>query len=146
MYKANVKTRDFSAPYFETKQGKLKPALPLSYVNGQSGVYIIRDEATKHIVYIGYSGTNLYKTLYRHFQSWEDKSQVRFTYPKTGYTVRLIFASKRRAARMEKFLIKLLRPRDNEIKYHAYEAEKDTASQKRYIEAVINMTEDDLPF
>jgi hypothetical protein len=40
-------------------------------LRGQSGVYVIRDRATREVVYVGESHTgNLYETLTRHLQQW----------------------------------------------------------------------------
>ena len=43
-----------------------KPAIKSSWE--KSGIYIIKQN--DKIVYVGQSGYNLYKTMYRHFQSW----------------------------------------------------------------------------
>ena len=89
-----------------------------------AGVYFIKSNRTDEIIYIGYSAANLYKTIYRHFQEWNDKAQQRFTYSKTGYTVRVILTTPARAALLEKYLIQKFQPRDNELKYKDYLSEK----------------------
>jgi hypothetical protein len=41
-------------------------------LRGQSGVYVIRDRATREVLYVGESHTgNLYETLTRHLQQWK---------------------------------------------------------------------------
>lgn len=41
-------------------------------IQNRPGVYMIyKDDVLK---YIGYGGKNVYKTLYRHFQKWNDKT------------------------------------------------------------------------
>lgn len=89
-------------------------------IKGKSGVYLIKNPAGE-LVYIGFSSSNLYKTLYRHFQSWNDPTQVRVTYPKTGYTVRVVLTSPGRAAKLERALIVKNKPKDNPLKYENYQ-------------------------
>ena len=95
-----MKKSRFKPPY--NKEG-LKTMFPK--LRGKSGVYIIKSIRTGKIVYIGHSQSDLYKTMYRHFQSWNDESQIRTTYPKKGYTVRIVLTSKTRAKWLEKALI-----------------------------------------
>jgi hypothetical protein len=81
------------------------------------GVYIIRNK--KDILYIGYSGTDLYKTMYRHFQKWNDKSQIRIEYKNTNnLKIDIILTStKLQASRLEKALIIKHKPKDNPEQY-----------------------------
>ena len=81
------------------------------------GVYIIRNK--KDILYIGYSGTDLYKTMYRHFQKWNDKSQIRIEYNNTNnLKIDIILTStKLQASRLEKALIIKYKPKDNPEQY-----------------------------
>jgi hypothetical protein len=44
-------------------------------IRGVPGVYIVYEG--KKIIYIGKSGTNVYRTMYRHFETWTDKTQQR---------------------------------------------------------------------
>jgi hypothetical protein len=39
----------------------------------QPGVYVIF--RGKKVIYVGFSKTNLYRTMYRHFQTWNDKTK-----------------------------------------------------------------------
>lgn len=79
----------------------------------QSGVYLIKNTADK-IVYVGYSETQLYKTIYRHFQSWNDRTQRRATFPR-DYKVRVILTTPARALTLEKYLINKLQPKENDL-------------------------------
>jgi excinuclease UvrABC nuclease subunit len=88
----------------------------------RSGVYIIK-KAGK-IVYVGFSGTNIYKTMYRHFQSWNDRTQQRVTYKNLkNITVRVIYCTPVQANRLEKFLILKYKPIDNPIIYDGWAAD-----------------------
>jgi excinuclease UvrABC nuclease subunit len=97
-----------------------KPALEYKKTQ-RPAVYFIKEN--NKIVYVGMSATNLYKTLYRHFQTWNDKraqyrsaNYTRKTYDKTA-KVRVIFCTALQADRLETYLIQKLKPRDNEHKY-----------------------------
>ena len=90
---------------------------------GISGVYFIFNR-DKKLKYIGFSASCVYKALYRHFQSWNDKTQERFTYPR-DYYVRLIITSPTRAQDLEKYLILKMSPPDGLIKYNKYSPEKE---------------------
>lgn len=81
------------------------------------GVYIIRNK--KEILYIGYSGVDLYKTMYRHFQKWDDYSQVRVEYKNiSNLKIDIILTStKLQASRLEKALIIKYKPKDNPEQY-----------------------------
>lgn len=131
------KTR-FVEPYKLNKNGKLSTNLPfLDSTKKQSGVYLIKSKRSGKIVYVGYSEGKLYHTLFRHFQKWVDIQRAvktRFTYSKTGYTVRVIMTTASRAALLEKHLITKLKPRDNELKYDNYL----TASQQATCESILN--------
>jgi excinuclease UvrABC nuclease subunit len=81
------------------------------------GVYIIRNKNV--ILYIGYSGVDLYKTMYRHFQKWNDYSQVRVEYKNiSNLKIDIILTStKLQASRLEKALIIKYKPKDNPDQY-----------------------------
>lgn len=96
---------------------KNKPAIKDSWE--RSGVYIIKSKG--QIVYVGQSGYNLYKTMYRHFQSWDSK-QSRATYKAKGsgrknIKVRVIYCTPKQADRLETILCKKYDPRDMQYKY-----------------------------
>jgi len=87
----------------------------------RAGVYLIKENAK--LVYVGFSGTNLYRTMYRHFQRWNHSAQEVVTYfgrSQNKYTVRVIHCTARQAVSLEKALIIKYRPRDNENKYRGY--------------------------
>ena len=102
----------FVAPY--DSKGKAR----IQSIKKRSGIYIIKEN--NKIVYVGMSGYNLYKTMYRHFQSWED-TQYRVTYQDqidtNKYTVRVVLCSPAKAEKLEKGLILKYQPRDNAHKY-----------------------------
>ena len=104
---------------FVVKNNKLKPNLRILSKQGASGIYFIRSEKTKAIVYVGYSGTNLHRTLYRHFYKWTDKQQERKVFKKSGYKVRIMFTTPAQAARLEKYFIQKLKPIYNNFQYEA---------------------------
>ena len=94
------------------------------YLRGKSGCYIIKENGK--IVYIGYSKTILYKTIFRHFQQWADPRAPRVTYVnkmrRNAYTLRVILCTKGLAPRLEKMLIIRHQPRDNKEKYKSFQA------------------------
>ena len=57
-----MKKFNFLPPY--QKKGKTTYPETLN----KSGVYLIKENNVQ--VYIGYSGLNLYRTMYRYFQAW----------------------------------------------------------------------------
>lgn len=108
----------------------------------RSGVYIIK-EAGK-IVYVGSSQANLYKTMYRHFEKWNHRSQPVVSYKdqltEQKYTVRVILCTGPQAIKLERALIIKHQPRDNEQKYKNYQLKfPDAEIVKKYNEQeVIN--------
>ena len=111
-----MKVLKFIEPY--TKEGKTK--FP---ERNKTGVYIIKENGK--IVYVGYSENDLYKTLYRHFQTWNHTTQEVVTYQSylssQKYTVRVIYCTINKARSLEKSLIKKYEPRDNSYKYEDIE-------------------------
>ena len=95
---------------------KGKTVLPSKYYK-KAGVYIIRSKQTKKLIYVGYSANNIKRTLYRHFQNWNDRQQDRFVYDKNKYELKIYRTGSKTAARLEKYLIDKLKPRDNKLKY-----------------------------
>ncbi len=81
------------------------------------------------LVYVGYSGTDVYKALYRHFQVWNDRQAARgergerVTYPQANsYRVRVVYTrTKAEASELEQALILKWKPRDNPDKLEAME-------------------------
>jgi hypothetical protein len=97
-------------------------------IRNKPGVYLIKSNRTGNTVYVGYSGTNVYKTMYRHFQTWNDPQQVRKIYSPDNYTARVILTTGKRAADLEKYLIEKIRPRDNKNKYDGRTSEEKAES------------------
>lgn len=104
----------------------------------QSGVYAIRSTATNKIIYVGSSseaGGQLYKTIYRHFQIWNDPEQDRAVYDRHKHQVKVIYCTPRQALLLEKYFIQRLKPRDNHLKYGGHifsKAEKEEAKEIIY--------------
>lgn len=122
-----LKTKWF--PPYVVKNNKLKPNLRIGAKKYNTGVYLVKDAKTNNILYVGYSGSNLYKTMYRHFQVWNDKQQDRIKFKKSGYKVRIIFCSAAQAQRLESYLINKLKPKFNKLQYKA-EFENQTNSDE----------------
>lgn len=94
------------------------------------GVYIIKNLENK-IVYIGFSATDVKKTMYRHFQKWNDPTQRRTVYSNlTGIKCRVVFTTAKKAPILEEALILKYKPRDNAQKLEMY-----TSAQYKNIEA-----------
>ena len=105
----------FSSKWFKPyKSGK--PTLPVKYYK-KSGVYLIKSRQTGKIMYVGHSETSLKKTLYRHFQKWNDRAQDRFVYEPSRYMVKIYRTAPKIAPRLEKALIQKLSPPHNKNKY-----------------------------
>jgi len=96
------------------------------YINGKPrfktrkrpGVYVIYKNSIP--VYVGYSGSDVYKTLYRHFQSWNDPRQIRKTYSKSdaNITIRVVYTrTAKQASDLEYALIVKYQPADNPLLY-----------------------------
>lgn len=112
---------------------------------GKSGVYLIKKESEREILYIGYSASDLYKTITRHFQSWNDRRQIRTTYPQKGYVIRVVLTTANKAAILERALILKHNPKDNPQKYELYiETEKEKKQRKEIVEEYIQAVE--VPF
>lgn len=111
-------------PFFDPyEQGRT--SWPRFVTDEKKGVYIIRDKRSGQIIYIGQSTSNIYKTLYRHFQNWDDPTQYRVTYPKQGKEVAVfIVKNAREVLELERYLIIKYQPKDNEIKYLAYQEQE----------------------
>ena len=143
------KTR-FIEPYIKKPNGDYKSNLPFLIAGKkQTGVYFIKSDRSNKIVYIGYSESQLYRTIFRHFEKWTDiqkAEKTRFTYAKTGYKVRVIFTSPGRAATLEKYLILKLKPRDNELKYENYLTPAQEESAQKLLNKADTINKDEYPF
>ena len=132
------------------KKGKKIPA----YTDGRptfknrtaTGVYFIYEGNNEKPSYIGYSASSLYSALYRHFQSWNDKTQQRFTYSRNS-KIRVILTTPKRAALLEKYLIIKMKPKDNVIKYENYLSDSEIKQVEELSKKTVPATNDDLvPF
>jgi hypothetical protein len=115
-------------------------------VRGVPGVYVIYNGRSP--VYVG-QGRDVYRALYRHFQSWDDPKQVRVTYGKRGgYTVRVIYTTRHpQAVRLERALILKYKPQDNPTKLKTYELTDSLAALAESSEnAPFMPSNDEAPF
>ena len=113
----------FFKPYDKTgKNTNLK-----KFMN-KAGVYLIKESGK--LTYIGYSAGNLYKTITRHFQTWNDPTQPRFFYERSKCTIRVVLTTPKQAAALEETLIQKYKPTDNKLKLNLY-SERE---RKRIIE------------
>jgi excinuclease UvrABC nuclease subunit len=120
----------------------------------KSGVYLIKKN--NKVVYVGESHTNnLYKTLYRHFQLWNDKvPQKRVTFKNDRSSgkikVRVIITTKNQAVRLQKYLIKKYKPSKNELYYNSPEElekwENQVKRNDKIIDDYFGLPVDNAPF
>ncbi len=110
------------------------------------GVYLIKQGSD--LAYVGYSATDVYKALYRHFQTWNDPGRDRITYDRDAVTVRVIYTrTGRQAAELEKALILAKQPRDNPHKWNGYQLTTQEAAAIEAAEDAPFVASDDLaPF
>lgn len=109
---------------------------------GVSGVYLIY-KAGK-LRYVGFSATNVYRTMYRHFQEWNDNRQARVTYKQLNeILVRVIYCSPTNAAKIERALIVKYRPQDNPDKLTNYIL---TPGEQSIVDNVTKAPFADVPF
>ena len=120
------KTR-FKAPY--NNLGKTT----FRFITRKSGVYLIKSKKTNKIVYVGYSGNDLYRTMYRHFQKWTDNTQYRATFTKNGYTIRVVLTTPKRASLLEKALIKKYKPKGNADQLNSVAVLRDTIPEQKVL-------------
>jgi hypothetical protein len=85
-------------------------------LSGRSGAYVIRDRASRRVLYVGESHTGrLRKTLLRHFQRWKGQTAGK-TYRPGSVEVAIRICPPPAAVAAQDNLIARLRPRDNEIR------------------------------
>jgi excinuclease UvrABC nuclease subunit len=113
------------------------------YTAGKSGVYLIyKNDSLK---YVGMSKTDVYKTMYRHFQSWNDPTQIRITYngKSKALRVRVILCTPAQAVRLEKMLILKHKPKDNPNKYNSF---KPVQLDKKALDDFLGTKVESCPF
>lgn len=141
---SNMKRTKFFKPYNDKKT-------ICTLKSSGAGVYIIKH--LNKLVYIGYSATDVKKTMYRHFQKWTDN---RSTYTKGAepyervtyinrfnndeYKCKVIFCTPTQAAILEQALILKLKPRDNSLKLNLI-----TESQKNKVITAMTEAEEVAP-
>lgn len=115
------------------------------YTAGKSGVYLIYKNGS--LVYVGMSKTNVYRTMYRHFQKWDDPSQVRVTYnprsTRNAFSCRVVLCTPLQAENLEKVLIRKHKPKDNPNKYLTF---TPTAKHTKAIQDFIGTPVESCPF
>ena len=99
------------------------------------GVYLIKEKHSGKIVYVGMSESDVYKALYHHFNSWNDKRSERATYDREKHLIRVVYCTYKQASKLERALIKKINPRDNSQKY---EALFDEITDRRMLEEYNN--------
>lgn len=139
MIKSRVKTK-WAKPY----DAKGKTTFP---AQGCAGVYLIRRGS--ELVYIGYSASNVYKALYRHFQEWNDRTRDRVTYKRLhDIKVRVVYCkSGSYAAKLERALIIKHRPKDNPDKLRGYQLDIEDNQRINEMDRITARSiPDDVPF
>lgn len=114
----------------------------LAWATGKSGVYIIR-EGLRNVVYVGKSTTNLYRTIMRHFQEWNDRRQPgRISYQddltEKVYYVQIILCKPNDIPLYEGALIAHFRTRDNKEDEAISEKQMHTMVEKYRTMKMIN--------
>ena len=104
------------------------------------GVYIVYDLYGK-VKYIGMSGNNLYRTMYRHFQEWRASDQIRITYNPDKVKVAVTYCTdEEKIYKLEKALIIRYRDKfklDNPNQYR--EKKKDEPYVRGILEEYYNV-------
>jgi Uri superfamily endonuclease len=126
-------------PVYRVRNGKIKGVnRKIGEAWKKSGIYFIKENGK--LIYIGYSGSNLYKTILRHFQTWNDKYQSgRISYKdrlfENEYTVQVVYMPAKQAKTVECQLIKEHQPRDNKRKnfWSRSECKGSWTNEKAYI-------------
>ena len=137
-----MKQTKFFKPYKKPQSTNLK------FTDGKAGVYIIKRPGATKPLYVGMSGSNLYKTITRHFQAWPDPSQVRVTYSqKSNIVIRVILTTPKQAERLEKYLILKYKPTDNPGKIANYQLDAfDKGVVEIYSNVLTSLVPDDFTF
>jgi hypothetical protein len=131
-------------PVFDSLEGE-KAKFNLGFTKGKSGVYLIKENGV--LVYVGFSGYDLYKTISRHFQVWNSKKQETVTYVNSrfwnDYTIRVVFLSPTKALKLEQALILKHKPRDNSYMLNLLEMDaKEAAKIERQLDKAIEEYEE----
>jgi hypothetical protein len=136
------KTLIFVPPYHIN--GKKLANIKRNSFGGKPGCYLIKENGI--LIYVGMSKSNVYGTMYRHFQAWSDNRGISRTtyYPDPEgtkkYEVSIIITSPDYATKLERELIINFFPRDNKFKYETI------LSEKQSVELPAEVTADIVPF
>ena len=148
MATTNYYKTEQAEPYYQEKN---KMARSTTFnLRGAGGVYLIF-KAGK-LIYCGKSRNNLYKTMYRHFQDWENTEQTRVVYKNLkDITCQVVYLRKiRDIDDLEKAIILKHKPKDNPMKYEKYMPDKNEETIYNLItglkEMPIIINEEDTPF
>lgn len=84
------------------------------------GVYLVYENSK--LVYVGFSASDVYKAMYRHFQKWTDKNQQRITFKDLkNITVRMVYTKTgSKARKLEGALILKHKPPLNINQYDGF--------------------------
>jgi hypothetical protein len=111
-------------------------------------VYVIKKDGK--LRYVGFSSVDVYKAMYRHFQTWTDRSRPdpRVVYRNlAAIRVRVIYTdTAQQAARLERALIVRFRPPDNPQQLLDLET---TSTDERLMDQAANadwLPVEDVPF
>ena len=129
----------FLPPYDENGRTNFK-------LRQKPGVYLINQG--NETVYVGHSAYDVYKTMYRHFQRWDDPKQYRAYYSTKlqCLKVRVVYCkTATQAQALERGLIMKLQPRDNIQKFELFKNEQSEKAVEKYNTCKIG-TDDDCPF
>lgn len=135
----SLKDSDWEAPYIGKKTSRKD-------LRKKKGCYLIRLKETRKLIYIGMSGSCLYKALYRHFQVWEDQRRVTYEDRTSVEIMTVETETKREAVYLEMLLIQMFDPRDNRKKYSREELDGARRMITKMESPVTQPKEEDLPF
>lgn len=115
-------------------------------VRNVPGVYLIYKAGT--LRYVGYGSADVYKALYRHFQTWNDPRKERVTYVQLhDVRVRVIYCkSGRKAAELERALIVKYRPQDNPDKLRQHSLDRALSALAKEAEEAGLTYNEEAPF
>lgn len=105
----------------------------------RSGMYEIYKGS--ELVYIGFSGVDLYKTIQRHFQAWEDEEQRRYTVNPLNVRVVVYAIPPREAAIREAQQILEQNPEGNKT-WDERQVRQSKASHSSTLRIMLDMAED----
>lgn len=139
--KIKIKKYKFAKPYDRTGKTNFK------FTDGKAGIYIIKENLK--VVYVGHSQTNLYKTLYRHFQQWTAQQYVTSyaaRIKRNSYLISVLLTTPAAAPRIEKYFVLQHNPRDNKAKYNLFNQPEIKNEKDEFFKQFREIEAQDLPF